>query len=157
MSASVDDEKVPMAGTGESSGKRQVGMSMQARDQARIEQLKGSIAKIEEQIESTRRQLDAVCETLRTDKDFAGAPSILPITNDTTKDTDVSPQLSPSCDLSNEQIVEKARTMVNGHIKSLTKYNQLKDIAMSLSELIAEHKGIRVSEVLRDEGVELSE
>lgn len=127
------------------------------RDQARIEQLKTSIAKIEEQIERTRRELDVICEALRKDEALnATAESALSPLVNTTENTNTSPDESYSV-MTNEQTIEKARNRVSAHIRMLTKYNQLKDVAMGLFELIAEQKGIRVSEVLREEGVEVDE
>lgn len=131
------------------------------RDQARIEQLRGSITKIQDQIEKTRRELDTVCDGLRRAEisegiDTPRSVSLATNNGDATANTVVSRRESASS-LSNEQIIEKARTTVNGHIKMLTRYNEMKDVAMSLFELIAQHKGVRLGEVLRDEGVELDD
>lgn len=158
MNTGSGDEKVLLEEAGEATTKRQNQMSMQSRDQARIGQLKGSITRIEEQIESTKRELNAVCESLKNDTNLttASAPT-LPVASNAEEDRNPSLQISPSVDISNEQILKKARAMVNGHIQSLTKYNQLKDVAMGLFELIAEHKGVRIGEVLREDGVDLDD
>lgn len=133
-------------------------------DTVRIERLKGSIVKIRDQIERTRKELDGVCEVLRGagdgNDDAAGLrPDGIGVGigygSATTSDLSANtPHNTPTTTLTNEQILEQARVTVNGHIKMLTRYNQLKDVAMVLFELLAEYQGKRVGEVLRERGVE---
>lgn len=155
MSQRIDEEESHTEEVGETLAEMRGEATVAKRDQARIEQLKGSIVRIEEQIEETRKELDAVCDGLKRGAKTTPA-SAPPVTNNTINGDCLSPT-SPASNTSNELILEKARTAVTEHIKMLTKYNQLKDVAMGLFELIAEQKGVRISEILREEGVELDD
>lgn len=150
-------------------GKEQANAQAQTptRDQARIEYLRGSIAKIQQQIERTRKELDAVCERLREDdsahvKDGEAVKSANAVESGSATATssataDGTPTDRQSATVSNEQVIGKARTTVNAHIKMLTRYNELKDVAMGMFDLIAEHKGVRVADILQEHGVELDD
>lgn len=137
-----------------------------SKDHARIEHLRSSIGRVEGEIEKTRRDLNTTCDALRTstnasETDDSSARQDAPenklvMTGTATNASSVKLPETP-IGVDNDEILNEARSKVNGHIRGLNRYNQLKDIAMGLFELIAEHKGVGISEVLRDEGVEVDD
>lgn len=137
-----------------------VSMEMRTRDDqngdvVRIKRLKSSIGRIREQIEQTRKELGDVCENLRGSGAGDGKLIAEPAANGNhTIDNSAS---SPITSLTDDEVLGQARVMVNGHVKTLTRYNETKDVAMVLFELLAEYEGVRVGEVLRDRGVEFDD
>lgn len=123
-------------------------------DAVRVERLKSSIDKIRDQIEQTRKELDGVCMSLRELSTNDGQLISGSATGGTVVDTSATSQAT---NLTNEELLEEARAMVNGHVKMLTRYNELKDVAMVLFELLAQYEGVRVGDVLRDRGVEVDD
>jgi hypothetical protein len=50
-----------------------------------------------------------------------------------------------------------AAAIVRDYVKALHRYNETKDIAHSLAEIIAEQNGVRVVEVFKELGAEASD
>ena len=53
--------------------------------------------------------------------------------------------------------MQVADQTVKKHIQALHEYNEVKDVALGLCGVLAEKRGVRVSDVLRDLGVEEGE
>jgi hypothetical protein len=50
-------------------------------------------------------------------------------------------------------VVAHAKTIVNDHIAKLNRYNEIKDIALGLLNLIAEREGRRLADVMEERGL----
>lgn len=139
-------------GRGRGRGQDRLGLAVGPGTAQQKERLQRSIAKVQGQIDETKRALDNVCEELR---------------NTTAANTDIGPgeEISangasmssraeqPEQRKSEQEIIKQARDAVNAHIKMLTRYNELRDVAMGLLGMIAEYEGVRLADVMRARGV----
>ncbi|ODV87132.1 hypothetical protein CANARDRAFT_188405, partial [[Candida] arabinofermentans NRRL YB-2248] len=59
-------------------------------------------------------------------------------------------QLISALELNESSDIDYSEAIVRKHIKSLKKYNDLKDVALSLVSMIATQKNVKVSDILEE-------
>ena len=107
--------------------------------QTKITNLHHTIAHISASLASTLSQL-------------SHKPSIPPpSTSDSATTSPPPPNLSPR---TQQQSLLHAQRILDDHVKQLQRYNEMKDVAMSLIGIIAEGKGESVRNLLRERGWE---
>ena len=118
--------------------------------QTKISRVRNSIAYVSAELASTLDKLSALSPM----QDVDDADLVSSTTTTTTTSQSLSTSTQVHLTPAQLQTLAYAQRVLGGHVKQLQRYNEMKDVAMSLVGIVADSKGESVGNLLRERGWE---
>ncbi|KAF2238714.1 hypothetical protein EV356DRAFT_506078 [Viridothelium virens] len=108
------------------------------------------------QLDRLNKDLDSTLQALETalhqrDEALSNLPSEL--ISSSSEDTALSSDLGTPNSMPDTEKIERCKAVIDTYVRGLHEFNEMKDLAQGLAGLVAERRGVRMQELMKEYGI----